>query len=320
MSSDPRTADAVLFLLTNISIDHALANAFDTYAAVKKMYDADAATEPKLKACLLSCETEYYLAVSHLQSAIQYLAEKNYFDGISALQSAFDDVTTCEDTFNDPRFQPVKSPLIQKNQIAEYLCNISFEFERLLEPSTKTLLDLFNSLVSEHMNQRKSSNLVSLIIMATMLVYLLPSPLNTLLVQQFSPQIQRWPTMTYNFLTKNYYIPRHVYVKSGHQLYRECKVYRTVNFVFGNMQAIFKCCIFLARKSLLGQQNVTTAQGSETASVATGFILQNCSMLVTPDLKPVKNYITFWASLEAYSRTIIMQSFIDNLIHPSGVA
>ncbi|OAY83957.1 putative pectinesterase/pectinesterase inhibitor 45 [Ananas comosus] len=141
MSSDPRTADAVLFLLTNISIDHALANAFGTYAAVKKMYDA------AMMACLLSCETEYYLAVSHLQSAIQYLAEKNYFDGISALQSAFDDVTTCEDTFNEPRFQPVKSPLIQKNQIAKYLCNISFEFERLLEP--------------KHMNQRKSSNLVS---------------------------------------------------------------------------------------------------------------------------------------------------------------
>lgn len=137
MSSDPRTADAVLFLLTNISIDHALANAFGTYAAVKKMYDA------AMMACLLSCETEYYLAVSHLQSAIQYLAEKNYFDGISALQSAFDDVTTCEDTFNEPRFQPVKSPLIQKNQIAKYLCNISFEFERLLEPSTKTLVLVF---------------------------------------------------------------------------------------------------------------------------------------------------------------------------------
>lgn len=134
MSSDPRTADAGLFLLTNISIDHALANASDTYAAVKKMYDA--ATEPKLKACLLSCETEYYLAVYHLQSAIQYLAEKNYFDGISALQAAFDDVTTCEDAFNEPRFQPVKSPLIQKNQIAKYLCNISFEFERLLGPSS----------------------------------------------------------------------------------------------------------------------------------------------------------------------------------------
>ncbi|KAJ7982449.1 Pectinesterase [Quillaja saponaria] len=52
-----------------------------------------------------------------------------------------------------------------------------------------------------------------------------------------------------------------LYVHSLRQFYRECDIYGTVDFIFGNAAAVFQSCNIYARKPLPGQQNAVTAQG-----------------------------------------------------------
>lgn len=111
-----------------------------------------------------------------------------------------------------------------------------------------------------------------------------------------------------------------LYVYSGKQFYRECDIYGTVDFVFGNAAVVFQNCSLYARKPNPGQKITYTAQSRDSPYDHTGISMINCRFLAAADLIPVKG------SFEAYlgrpwknfSRTIIMKSFIDDLVVPAG--
>ncbi|KAL0712569.1 hypothetical protein Bca4012_019547 [Brassica carinata] len=111
-----------------------------------------------------------------------------------------------------------------------------------------------------------------------------------------------------------------LYVHSAQQFYRECDIYGTVDFVCGNAAVVFQNCSLYARKPIPGQKIVYTAQSRTCPNASTGISMINCRFLAAPDLIPVK------ASFKAYlgrpwrnfSRTIIIKSFIDDLVDPAG--
>ncbi|XP_073138195.1 pectinesterase/pectinesterase inhibitor PPE8B-like [Henckelia pumila] len=99
------------------------------------------------------------------------------------------------------------------------------------------------------------------------------------------------------------------------QFYRECKIYGTVDFIFGNAKVLFQNCRIYACKALPEQSNTITAQGREAANEDTGTVMQNCNFSGTDDLN-VKTYLGRpWKS---HSRTVIMQSLLEKLIDPKG--
>ncbi|XP_073138198.1 pectinesterase-like [Henckelia pumila] len=99
------------------------------------------------------------------------------------------------------------------------------------------------------------------------------------------------------------------------QFYRECEVYGTVDFIFGNAKVLFQNCRIYAHKALPEQSNTITAQGRESANKDTGTVMQNCNFSGTDDLN-VKTYLGRpWKS---HSRTVIMKSFLGELIDPRG--
>ncbi|KDP33979.1 hypothetical protein JCGZ_07550 [Jatropha curcas] len=112
-----------------------------------------------------------------------------------------------------------------------------------------------------------------------------------------------------------------LFAHSLRQFYRECTIQGTIDFIFGNAAAIFQNCLILARKPLLGQSNMITAQGRRDPNQNTGFSLQNCTILAAKDLNPkIRQQIsTFlgrpWGN---YSRTMVMKSYLGDLIHPQG--
>ncbi|CAL9171186.1 unnamed protein product [Musa hybrid cultivar] len=112
-----------------------------------------------------------------------------------------------------------------------------------------------------------------------------------------------------------------LYVHSLRQFYRDCDVYGTVDFIFGNAASVFQNCNIYARKPLPGQVNAVTAQGRTMPDQTTGISIHNCTVRAAPDLEAADRNFTMtflgrpW---KEYSRTVYMQSFIDGVIEPVG--
>ncbi|KAG6758686.1 hypothetical protein POTOM_039045 [Populus tomentosa] len=116
-----------------------------------------------------------------------------------------------------------------------------------------------------------------------------------------------------------------LYVHSLRQFYRECDVYGTVDFIFGNAAAVFQNCNLYARKPMLNQKNAFTAQGRTDPNQNTGISIHNCTIEAAPDLAMDRNSKDSNLTLnflgrpwKEYSRTVIMQSYIGELIQPVG--
>ncbi|KAG6518023.1 hypothetical protein ZIOFF_021424 [Zingiber officinale] len=108
-----------------------------------------------------------------------------------------------------------------------------------------------------------------------------------------------------------------LYVHTLRQFYRDCDVYGTVDFIFGNAAAVFQNCNLYARVPLPGQSNVVTAQGRTMPEQATGISIHNCTVSAVPELgRAAKTFLG--RPWKAYSRTVFMQSFIDGAVDPAG--
>lgn len=111
-----------------------------------------------------------------------------------------------------------------------------------------------------------------------------------------------------------------LYTHSLRQFYRECDIYGTVDFVFGNAAAVFQNCNFYPRRPMDNQFNVITAQGRTDPNQNTGISIQNCTIRAAEDLAnsnvAIKTYLG--RPWKEYSRTVFMFSYMDSLINPFG--
>ncbi|KAL1331294.1 hypothetical protein AAHE18_12G174100 [Arachis hypogaea] len=106
---------------------------------------------------------------------------------------------------------------------------------------------------------------------------------------------------------------------SDRQFYRECDIYGTVDFIFGNAVVVFQNCNIFVRnhpKTI----NTITAQGRTDAKQNTGISIVNCVVTVAPDLKAVQSSMKAYLGRpwQKYSRTVFMKSYFDSLIVPAG--
>ncbi|XP_061352820.1 pectinesterase-like [Gastrolobium bilobum] len=109
-------------------------------------------------------------------------------------------------------------------------------------------------------------------------------------------------------------------VQAQRQFYRQCYIYGTIDFIFGNAAVVFQNCNIYARKPSDGQANMITAQGRDDPFQNTGISIHNSRIMAAPDLKPVfDKYNTFLGRpWQQYSRVVVMKTFIDTLVTPLG--
>ncbi|XP_011041973.1 PREDICTED: probable pectinesterase/pectinesterase inhibitor 7 [Populus euphratica] len=111
-----------------------------------------------------------------------------------------------------------------------------------------------------------------------------------------------------------------LYTHSMRQFYRECDIYGTVDFIFGNAAVVLQNCNLYPRLPMSGQFNAITAQGRTDPNQNTGTSIHNCNIKAADDLASsnatVKTYLG--RPWKQYSRTVYMQSFMDGLINPAG--
>ncbi|KAF5729021.1 putative Pectinesterase precursor [Tripterygium wilfordii] len=111
-----------------------------------------------------------------------------------------------------------------------------------------------------------------------------------------------------------------LYTHSLRQFYRDCYITGTVDFIFGNAAVVFQKCKIVPRKPMSNHANMVTAQGRTDPNQNTGISIQQCDIIASPDLEPVKGSIKSYLGRpwKEYSRTVVMQSYIGDHIDPTG--
>ena len=107
---------------------------------------------------------------------------------------------------------------------------------------------------------------------------------------------------------------------SQRQFYRDCKIFGTVDFIWGNAAIVIQNCRILVRKPLQGQANMITAQGRDDPFQNTGISIMDSQIQAAPDFRPV--YHSFETYLgrpwQQYARVAIMKTYIEGLVNPLG--
>ncbi|CAN1180497.1 Probable pectinesterase/pectinesterase inhibitor 59 [Linum perenne] len=111
-----------------------------------------------------------------------------------------------------------------------------------------------------------------------------------------------------------------LFIQTQRQFFRECHVSGTIDFIFGNAAAVFQNCLIRVRRPIVGQTNIITAQGRLNSFEHTGISIHNSRIVPSSELKPVaRKFRTYlgrpWMK---YSRTVVMKSYLDGMVEPSG--
>ncbi|KAG6597549.1 putative pectinesterase/pectinesterase inhibitor 21, partial [Cucurbita argyrosperma subsp. sororia] len=111
-----------------------------------------------------------------------------------------------------------------------------------------------------------------------------------------------------------------LYTHAHRQFFRDCTITGTIDFIFGNAAVVLQNCKIFVRKPMENQKCIVTAQGRTERKEPTGIVLQNCAISSDPGFFPVRHVFKTYLGRpwKQYSRTIIMQCQIDDLIQPEG--
>lgn len=113
-----------------------------------------------------------------------------------------------------------------------------------------------------------------------------------------------------------------LYVHANRQFFRNCEILGTVDFIFGNSAALFQNCLMTVRKPMDSQSNMVTAQGRTDPHMPTGIVLQSCRIVPEEALFPTRLQIASYLGRpwKEFSRTVVMESTIGDVIKPEGWA
>ncbi|KAL1565974.1 pectinesterase [Salvia divinorum] len=110
-----------------------------------------------------------------------------------------------------------------------------------------------------------------------------------------------------------------LYARVGTQFYRECDIYGTVDFIFGDAAVVLQNCNIYLRNPP-NKVNTITAQGRTNQTMKTGTVIHNSRVTAAPDLRPVQRSVKTYLGRpwKQYSRTVFMKTVLDGLIDPAG--
>ncbi|OAY49332.1 hypothetical protein MANES_05G047600v8 [Manihot esculenta] len=111
-----------------------------------------------------------------------------------------------------------------------------------------------------------------------------------------------------------------LYVLTMRQFYRDCRIYGTIDFIFGNAAVVFQNCDIFIRRPNHGQGNFITAQSRDGPHENTGISVHKSRIRPTPEFAAVENSFRTYLGRpwREYSRTVFMETDIDGLVDPKG--
>ncbi|CAL9245606.1 unnamed protein product [Arabidopsis halleri] len=111
-----------------------------------------------------------------------------------------------------------------------------------------------------------------------------------------------------------------LFTHSLRQFYRDCHIYGTIDFIFGDAVAVFQNCDIFVRRPMDHQGNMITAQGRDDPHSNSGISIQHSRIRAAPEFEAVKSRFKSYLGRpwKKYSRTVFLKTDIDELIDPRG--
>lgn len=128
LNSDPRTANADLKGLAQISIDLAKSSATKTTTLITSLVEKT--SDPKLKGRYQTCAENYDNSISSLDDCTKSMSSGDYSSLNFQASAAMDGPMTCLDSFEGPPKDPSELP--SKCEDLEHLCSIILAISKRL--------------------------------------------------------------------------------------------------------------------------------------------------------------------------------------------
>lgn len=111
-----------------------------------------------------------------------------------------------------------------------------------------------------------------------------------------------------------------LYYQNQRQFYRNCRIYGTIDFIFGKGTCLIQDSEIIARKPLDNQFNTVTADGKEIKSGSNGLVLHNCRIVPDNYLADVRFKIPTFLGRpwKKEALTVTMLSDLADFIRPEG--
>lgn len=108
-----------------------------------------------------------------------------------------------------------------------------------------------------------------------------------------------------------------LYSHAGEQLYRDCDIVGTVDFICGQAAAVFQNCTIRPRKPLPNHLSTVTAQSADDPNVKSGFSIIN-SKIYPFEGEHLTATTYLGRPWKSYATVVVMRTLIDKLIDPKG--
>ncbi|GMG99750.1 hypothetical protein Nepgr_001590 [Nepenthes gracilis] len=102
-----------------------------------------------------------------------------------------------------------------------------------------------------------------------------------------------------------------LYSHSLRQFYRDCNIYGTIDFLFGNGAAVFQNCNIYTRVPLPLQKVTVAAQGRKSPDQSTGFIIQDSFVYATQPTYLGRPW-------KLFSRVVYLNTYMSQMVQPRG--
>ncbi|KAK4417997.1 Pectinesterase 4 [Sesamum alatum] len=111
-----------------------------------------------------------------------------------------------------------------------------------------------------------------------------------------------------------------LYYQFLRQFYRNCRIYGTIDFIFGKGDAVIQDSEIVVRRPLPKQFNTVTADGREIPRGSNGLVIHNCRIIPDKFLYPIRFQVPTYLG-RPWTRealTVVMQSELGDFIRPEG--
>jgi pectinesterase len=111
-----------------------------------------------------------------------------------------------------------------------------------------------------------------------------------------------------------------IYALAHRQIFHGCEIYGVTNIIKGDAALVIKHSKIIVTQPSEPVANVIALQARSDKRENTGFVIHNCTINADESYFPekLKNGVYLGMAVEKYSRTIVMESLLGDLINPQG--